>query len=61
VGCFILDLMGYSSRTIEDFVTENDLNCVDLAQEISVENFDIWPRECLCGILVKNVATFPLV
>jgi hypothetical protein len=41
---------------MEDFVTESDLNCADLAQEVSVENFNMWPRDCLCGILVKSVA-----
>ena len=56
--CFKWGLMGYPSRNMEDFVTESDLNCADLAQEVSVENFNMWPRDCFCGILVKNVATF---
>ena len=43
---------------MKDFVTESDLNCADLAQEVSVENFNMWPRDYFCGILVKNVATF---
>jgi hypothetical protein len=44
---------------MEDFVAVNDLNCEDLAQEISLEkNFSMWPRGCFCGILVKNVAAF---
>jgi hypothetical protein len=38
--------MGYCRRTMEDFLTESDLNCADLAQEVSVENFSVWPREC---------------
>jgi hypothetical protein len=42
---------------MEDFVTESDLNCADMAQEVSVENFNMWPRDCLSDILVKNVAT----
>jgi hypothetical protein len=58
VGCFKWSLMGYPGRTMEDFVTESDLNCADLPQEGSVENFNIWPRDCFRGILVKNVATF---
>ena len=37
--------MGYPSRTMEDFVTESGLNCADLAQEVSVENFNTWPRD----------------
>ena len=45
---------------MEDFVPETDLNCADLAQVISVENFSMWPRDCFCEecILMKNVATF---
>jgi hypothetical protein len=58
IECLKWGLMGYSSRNMEDFVTKSDLNCVDLAQEVSVENFKMWPRDCFCGILVKNVATF---
>jgi hypothetical protein len=56
MGYFKWGVMGYSSRNLDDFVTESDLNCADLAQEVSVEN--TWPRQCFCGILVKNVATF---
>ena len=57
--CFKWGLMGYSSRNMEDFVAESDLNCADLAQEVSVEkNFILWPRDSLCGVLVKNVAAF---
>ena len=42
-----------------DFVAGSNLNCVDLAQEISKEkNFSMWHKDCFCGILVKNVATF---
>jgi hypothetical protein len=29
-----------------------------LAQGVSVENFNMWPRDCFCDSLVKNVATF---
>jgi hypothetical protein len=51
--------MGHPSRDMEDFVTESDLNCSDLAQEVLVEkNFSMWPRDYFCGILVKNRATF---
>jgi hypothetical protein len=42
---------------MEDFVTESDLNCEDLAQEISMEkNVSMWPKDRFCDILVKNVA-----
>ena len=44
--CFNLGLMGYPSRNMEDFAAEYDLNCVDLAQEVSVKNFRMWPRDC---------------
>ena len=37
---FKWDLMGYPSRHKEDFVTESDLNSKNLAQEVSVENFN---------------------
>jgi hypothetical protein len=51
--------MSYFSRNMEDFVTEGDLNCGSLAPEVSKEkNFNIWPRDCSCGILVKNVAVY---
>jgi hypothetical protein len=40
-------LMGYPSRNMEDFAAESDLNCSDLAQEVSVEkNISTWPRDC---------------
>jgi hypothetical protein len=53
--------MGYSSRNIKDLVIESDLNCADLAQEVSVKNLKLWPRDtyfCLLEILMKNVADF---
>ena len=44
---------------MEDFVAGSNLNFVDQAQEISKEkNFRMWHKDCFCGILVKNVATF---
>ena len=57
--CFKWDLMGHPSRNMENFVAGSNLNCIDLAQEISKEkNFSMWHKDCFCGILVKNVATF---
>ena len=57
--CFKWGLMGHPSRNMEDFVAGSDLNCVDLAQEISKEkNFRMWHKDCFSGILMKNVATF---
>ena len=43
---------------MEDFVAGSNMNCVDLAQEISNEkNFRLWHKDSFCGI-VNNVATF---
>jgi hypothetical protein len=56
--CFKWDLMGYPSRNIEDFVTESNLKCGRLTLEFSEKNFNMWPRDCFCDILVKNVAVF---
>ena len=51
--------MGHASRNIENSGSEEDLNCGGLAQEVSVEqNVSVWPRDCSCDILAKNVATF---
>ena len=59
VECFEWGLIGHLSRNMEDFVAGSDLNCIDMAQEISKEkNFRMWHKDCFCGILVKNVATF---
>jgi hypothetical protein len=33
--------MGYPSRNMEGFATENELNLADLGQEISVESFSV--------------------
>ena len=44
---------------MKDFVAVSDLNCANLAQEISVEkNLSMWPRDCFYSILVKNMAVF---
>jgi hypothetical protein len=56
---FRFSLMSCPSRNVADFVAEGDLNCADLAQEVSVEkNFSMWHRDYFYGILVKNVAVF---
>ena len=48
--CFKWGLMGHPSRNMEDFVAGNNLNCVDLAQEISKEkNFSMWHKDCFGG------------
>jgi hypothetical protein len=62
VECFKWGLVGHPIRNMEYFVAESNLNCADLSQDISEENFSVWYRDCLCGILVKNVAAlFALV
>ena len=51
--------MGHTSRNMEDFVAESVLNYADLAQkDSSKKNFSMQPRDCFCGIFVKNVAAF---
>ena len=46
---------------MEDFVAVSVFYLADLAQEVSVKNFIMWPRDCFCLILVKNLAAFALV
>jgi hypothetical protein len=59
VECFKWGLMGHPSRNMEGFVAGSNLNCVDLAQQISkLKNFRMQHKDCFCGILVKNVTTF---
>jgi hypothetical protein len=41
VECLKLGFMGYPIRNMEDFVTENDLNCTDLPQEVSLEKYNM--------------------
>ena len=44
---------------MKDFVAEIDLNCAELNQELSVESdFIMWPSNCFCGILIKDVGAF---
>lgn len=50
-------LVGHTSRSMEDGSAEGDLNCQDIAQEVSEENYSMWPREHSCGILVKKKVT----
>ena len=55
--CFKWDLMVQSGRNMKDIGAESDLNCGGLlAQKVSEKNFSMWPRDCSCDILVKNVA-----
>ena len=45
---------------MEDSGAEGDLNCIGLlAQGVSEEkSFSMWPTDCSCNILIKNVAAF---
>lgn len=53
--------MGHTSRSIENSGTKNDLNCGDMAQEVSKEKEIIMlPRDCSRDILTKNVPAFCL-
>lgn len=54
---FKWDLMDQPSRKMEGSGAEGDLNCWGLAQEVSEENFNMWPRD-YCGNLAKIVAAF---
>jgi hypothetical protein len=46
VECFKWGLMGHPSGNMEDSCTEVDLNCGDLAQEVSKEtNFSTLSRD----------------
>jgi hypothetical protein len=53
--------MGHPSGSIEDGIPE----CFQLwgrAQAVSEEKtFSMWPRDCFCDILVKNVVLFAIV
>ena len=44
------DLMSCPSWNINDIVTESDLNTVDLAQEVSVDNLNILHNDCFVVI-----------
>ena len=57
--CFKWGLMSHPSKNMEDIGAEGHVKCLGLlAQEISVENFNMWWRDCLCDVWVKNVAAF---
>ena len=58
VECFKWVLMGHTSRSLEVFFAESNLNWADMGQEVSEENFSMWHRDCFCSILVKNVTAF---
>ena len=51
--------MDHPSRNTEDISAEGDFNCAGLTQVVIMEkNFSMWPIDCPCDILMKNVAAF---
>ena len=50
VECFKWGLMGYLGRKMEDFVAKGVLTCAVLAQDVSVGNLRMWPRDCFCAV-----------
>lgn len=49
---------GPASRRINNSGAEGDLNCGILAQEVSQNNFSMWPRDHSWDVLSKNVNAF---
>jgi hypothetical protein len=45
VECFKWGLMSHPSRNMEDIFAVSDLKCADLAQGVSVANFNSWTRD----------------
>jgi hypothetical protein len=41
---------------MEDIGPEDNMNCENLAPEVSEKNFIMRPRDCSCDILLKNMA-----
>ena len=59
VECFKWGLMGHPRKNMEDFVTEWFELCRPGPRGFNGKLFfDRWPRDCFCGILMKNVAAF---
>ena len=51
-------VMGCPTKNMEEIGVEDNFNCRSLVLEVSEENFNMWPRDYSCDILVKNVAAF---
>jgi hypothetical protein len=58
--CIKRGLVGNPSRNMKDIGAEGDLNCVDLAQEVSVKIFGMWPRDCSCESFGEECGCFCL-
>ena len=62
VEWFKWGLMVHPSRYMEDFVAGSNLNCVDLAQEISKEkNFRMWYKDCFVVFWSRMWLLFALI
>ena len=44
-GMVSMEFIGHTTRNMKDFVVEGNLNCADLAQEVSEENFSLWHKD----------------
>ena len=57
---FRWSLRDHPSQNAEYGCVEGDFNyCRPAGQDVSEgQNFSMWPRDCSCNILVKNVAAF---
>jgi hypothetical protein len=52
-------LMGHCSRKMEDCGAEGNVDTGGLAPDVLKEsNINLWPRDCPCDILAKNVVAF---
>ena len=58
VECFKWGLIGHPSRDMEDIASEGDLNCANVTQEFSVENFSIWSKDCFLWYLDEECNCF---
>jgi hypothetical protein len=51
--CFKWGLVGHPSRDMEGFVAEGDLSYGKPgSRDFREKNFNVWPRDCFCDILV---------
>ena len=52
--------MGLKVPSLWKICAESNLYGADSTQKFKKKNFNMWPKDCFCGILVKNVAAFCL-
>ena len=56
--CFKRSVMGYPSQNMKDCCYWEWFELCRPGPILSVKNFNMWPRERFCDILVKNMAAF---